>query len=105
MVYQQTPREARFRTTRCPAHVDLLFASKINISQSPVPAFIGTILKGYPQKRYSNSHRQKGRVGLRHMPAKGVEISDGGCPLKRAFGKLKVHRCSTDVTGPLPPLG
>jgi hypothetical protein len=28
------------------------------------------------------------------MPAKGVRISDGGCLLEEAFGKLKIHRCS-----------
>jgi hypothetical protein len=26
-----------------------------------------------------------------------VGISDGGCPLEGAFGKLKVHRCSTST--------
>jgi hypothetical protein len=26
-----------------------------------------------------------------YMPAKGVGISDGGCLLEGAFGKLKVH--------------
>jgi hypothetical protein len=31
------------------------------------------------------------------MPTKGVGISDGGCLLMGAFGKFKVHKCSTHV--------
>jgi hypothetical protein len=51
-------------------------ASKINI------------LKGYPQKGVTS---RRGRGDLMRHAYKG-EISDGGCLLEGAFGKLKVCR-------------
>jgi hypothetical protein len=38
----------------------------------------------------SNSHQQKG-VGLRHMSARGVGISDGGCLLESLHHSAKLE--------------
>jgi hypothetical protein len=57
------------------------------------------VSKIFRRRGRDQSHQQKG-VGLRHILAKGVGISDGGCLLEGAFAK--VQRCSTHVMGSDP---
>jgi hypothetical protein len=48
------------------------------------------VLKGYQQKAVGDQIVTAEGVGLRHMPAKGVGITDGGCIWKIALHMSRI---------------